>query len=345
MNKSIQLYPVLSFLTFYMIQISSKTYFAVFGIFLYIAAGVAFLAYLESSERNRKSDIISFIIYILFTALFFILPSAGSMIEKTGLLLNSANLKIWWMPLYIAAIFIPVFFLYKNRKSNKPLYIPVVISAAVPALLTGALLIFFADIRNGAVAAVANIIQTSIIDTLIKMKETMQISDYYADMLSYLILNKETVAKQTVYMIPAAISSVFVLITYMCDRMKPVFKDNAFIIREFRLPDNLVWILILGGFLILAQNEGLKYVSYNVIALFALLYFFQGLQVVNKAFDKFQVSIFIRSLLFLFIFLYCTVVASIIVLIGIFSIWFKPKWLEKDSSNTDKKENDNGRNF
>ena len=178
------------------------------------------------------------------------------------------------------------------------------ISAAVPALLTGALLIFFADIRNGAVAAVANIIQTSIIDTLIKMKETMQISDYYADMLSYLILNKETVAKQTVYMIPAAISSVFVLITYMCDRMKPVFKDNAFIIREFRLPDNLVWILILGGFLILAQNEGLKYVSYNVIALFALLYFFQGLQVVNKAFDKFQVSIFIRSLLFLFIFLY-----------------------------------------
>ena len=112
MNKSIQLYPVLSFLTFYMIQISSKTYFAVFGIFLYIAAGVAFLAYLESSERNRKSDIISFIIYILFTALFFILPSAGSMIEKTGLLLNSANLKIWWMPLYIAAIFIPVFFLF-----------------------------------------------------------------------------------------------------------------------------------------------------------------------------------------------------------------------------------------
>ena len=76
-------------------------------------------------------------------------------------------------------------------------------------------------------------------------------------------------------MIHAAISSVFVLITYMCDRMKPVFKDNAFIIREFRLPDNLVWILILGGFLILAQNEGLKYVSYNVIALFALLYLYK----------------------------------------------------------------------
>ena len=334
MSKSVQLYPILSFLTFYMIQISSKTYFAVFGIFLYIAAGVALLAYLESGERTRKSDIISAVIYILFTALFFILPSAGSMIEKTGLLLNSENLKIWWMPVYIVTIFIPVFFLYKNRAYNKPLYIPVVLSAALPALLT--------DIRNGAVSAVANIIQVSIIDTLIKMKETMQIPDYYADMLSYLILNKEAVAKQTVYMIPAAFSSVFILITYMCDRMKPVFRDNSVIIREFRLPDNLVWVLILGGFLILAPSEGLKYVSYNVLALFALLYFFQGLQVVNKAFDKFQVSIFIRSLLLLFIFLYFTVVASMIVLIGIFSIWFKPKWLEKDSSDKDKKDQDNG---
>ena len=54
-----------------MIQISSKTVFAVFGIFLYIAAGIALLAYLESTERTKKSDIISIIIYILFTAVFF----------------------------------------------------------------------------------------------------------------------------------------------------------------------------------------------------------------------------------------------------------------------------------
>ena len=342
MNKSVQLYPVLSFLTFYMIQISSKTYFAVFGIFLYIAAGIALLAYLESSDRSRKSDIISSAVYIVFTALFFLLPNAGSVIEKTGLLLNSENLKAWWMPVYLVTIFIPIYILYKNRLNDKPLYVPVILSAAVPALLTGAILIIFADVRNGAVSAVANLIQVSIIDRLIKMKETMQIPDYYADMLSYLILNKETVAKQTVYMIPAAFSSVFILITYMSDRMKPVFRDNTVIIREYRLPDNLVWVLIVGGFLILAPNEALKYISYNVIAVFALLYFFQGLQVVNKIFERFQVSIFIRSLLLLFIFLYFTVVASMIVLIGIFSIWFKPKWLEKDSSDTDKKDSNDG---
>lgn len=222
------------------------------------------------------------------------------------------------------------------------MHIPVIFAAAIPAILSGAVLIFLPDIRHGAISTVANIIQVSIIDTLIKMKETMQIPDYYADMLSYLILNKEIVAKQTVYMVPAASSSVFVLIIYMCDRMKPIFKDNALIIREYRLPDNLVWVLILGGFLILAPNEALKYTSYNVLAVFALLYFFQGLQIVNKVFNKFQVSIFLRSMLLLFIFLYFTVFAAIIILIGIFSIWYKPKWLE-NSNNTDEKDSQDGR--
>ena len=162
-------------------------------------------------------------------------------------------------------------------------------------------------------------------------------------MLSYLSLNKELVARQTVYMFPAALSFVFILITYMSDRMKPLFKDNTIIIREYRLPDNLVWVLIIGGFLILAPQEGLKYASYNVLSIFGVLYFFQGLQVINKVFDKFQVSIFFRSFLILFIFLYFIVFASAVILIGIFSIWFKPKWLEKnDDNNADKKDNTDG---
>ena len=326
-----------------MIQISSKTVFAVFGIFLYIAAGIALLAYLESTERTKKSDIISIIIYILFTAVFFLLPLSGSLIAETGISLKSENLKMWWMPVYIITIFLPVLVLYINRLKNKPLYIPVILSAVVPALLVGALLVFFPAVRNNAVAAVSDIIQISIIDTLVKMKETVQLPDDYADMLSYLSLNKELVARQTVYMFPAALSFVFILITYMSDRMKPLFKDNTIIIREYRLPDNLVWVLIIGGFLILAPQEGLKYASYNVLSIFGVLYFFQGLQVINKVFDKFQVSIFFRSFLILFIFLYFIVFASAVILIGIFSIWFKPKWLEKnDDNNADKKDSTDG---
>ena len=326
-----------------MIQISSKTVFAVFGIFLYIASGIALLAYLESTERTKKSDIISIIIYVLFTAVFFILPLSGSLIAETGISLKSENLKMWWMPVYIITIFLPVLILYINRLKNKPLYIPVILSAAVPALLVGALLVFFPVIRNSAIAAVSEIIQAGIIDTLVKMKETVQLPEDYADMLSYLSLNKEFVAMQTVYMFPAALSFVFILITYMSDRMKPLFRDNTIIIREYRLPDNLVWVLIVGGFLILAPQEGLKYTSYNVLSIFGVLYFFQGLQVINKIFDKFQVSIFFRSFLILFIFLYFIVFASAVILIGIFSIWFKPKWLEKnDDNNADKKDSTDG---
>lgn len=331
MNKSVLLYPILSFLTFYIIQISSQTNFAFFGIFLYIASGVALLVYLESIDRTRKTDFISFVIYILFAVILFLLYTNSSYIAKTGFTLNDAN-KIWWMPLYIIAIFLPIYILYKNRANGNPLYIPVIFVAFFPAILVGAILFLLPNIRHEAISMIANIIQVGIIDTLIKMKETMQIPDSYADMLSYLILNKESIAKQIIYMMPAAHAYLFVLIIYMCDRMKPIFKDNLLSIREYRLPDNLVWVLICGGFLILAPNESLKYVSYNVIAIFALLYFLQGLQFVNKLFDRFKVSIFVRSLLFFFIFLYFTIFVSMIVLMGIFSIWYKPKWLETDNN-------------
>ncbi len=337
MNKSIPLYSILSFLSFYIIQISSQTYFAIFGIFLYIASGIALLGYLESIDRNKKSDIISVIIYIFLALLFFILPFVSQNFQGSGISINTNNIKIYWMPLYIITIFLPIYILYKNRLKFRPLYIPILLSAIIPAWIIGLLLILLPDMRNNAISNVSDIIQVSIIDGLIKMKETMKLPEDYANMLSYLTLNKDIVAKQMIFMIPAAISCLFILITYMSDRLKPIVKDNILIIRDYYLPDNLVWLLIIGGFLILAPSDGLKYISYNVLSIFAVLYFFQGLQIINRAFSKFQISFFFRFLLLLFIFLYFIMFATIVILIGIFSIWFKPKWLQDDKGNTDNK--------
>lgn len=150
------------------------------------------------------------------------------------------------------------------------------------------------------------------------------------------------VAKQFVYLMPSGLASVFILITYMTDRMKPLIKENALIIREYRIPDYFVWFLIAGGFLILTPYEPLKYVSYNVLIIFGMLYFFQGIQVINKIFERFQVSVFFRMMLLLFIFLYFTFFVAVITLIGLFSIWYKPKWLEKKGD--DEKGNIDGSN-
>jgi len=344
MTGSVQLYSLLSFLSFYLIYITSKSMFSFFGVILFIASGIALLVYLESSARSKKTDVISILFYIIFTAFFLVLPFINNAISKSGISVNTANLQGFWMPVYILIIFIPVYFLYKNRQHNKAFYIPVVLSAFVPSIIAGLVISLFPEFRNFIINAVSNIIQIGIIDALETLKSTQNIElpEATKDVLSYLSLHKMDVAKQFVYLMPSGLASVFILITYMTDRMKPLIKENALIIREYRIPDYFVWFLIAGGFLILTPYEPLKYVSYNVLIIFGMLYFFQGIQVINKIFERFQVSVFFRMMLLLFIFLYFTFFVAVITLIGLFSIWYKPKWLEKKGD--DEKGNIDGSN-
>ena len=345
MNKSAQLYSILSFLSFYLVYISSNSIFAVFGILIFIASGISLLAYLESPIRTKRSDIISVVIFAVFVLFIIGLSMNNGILEKAGLSVNEKNMQSWWMPVYIIIVFLPIYVLYRNRKAEKPLYIPVLIFAFVPALIIGLVLILFSDLRNNAIEIVANIIQISMIDVLETAKNTsgLQLPESYLNILSYLSQYKMDVAKQTVFFVPSGIASVFLLMVYMCDRLKPLIKDNMLTIREYKLPDNLVWALIVGGFLILIKQEGIKYISYNVIAIFAILYFFQGIQVINRFFEYYKVSFFMRSLLFLFIIFYFQVFAVLVILTGLFSIWFKPKFLSGNMEDVKKDNQDNNR--
>lgn len=342
MNKSaFPVYPLLSILSYYLVNIITKTPFVFFGIFLYIASSIALLAYLESDGRNRKTDAASAVIYIAVLALFYALAYIAEAIKHTDISVKSENISLGWLLLYLPFVIFPVILLYINRKKKSAAYIPAVISAAAPAMIFSLILIFASGFRTELILFIDNLIQTGFIDPLTKLKENTPLPDYYADALSYLSLYKSEVAKQTAYMIPAFIFISLATIVYLTDRLKPAVSDGKLIIREFRLPDNFIWILILGGFLILAPVEELKFVSYNIIAVFGVLYFFQGLQILNKIFDKYNISIFIRSLVFFFIFIEVFLLA-VVALLGLFSIWFKPKWLEKNNGEDDKN-NGNGR--
>lgn len=345
MTGSAQLYSILSFLSFYLIYITSKSIFSFFGVILFIASGIALLAYFESKFRSKKSDIISVVFYILFTAFFLVLPKLNSVIANSGISINAANLQGYWMPVYVIIIFIPVYFLYKNRQHNSPMYIPVLLAAFIPLAVTGLALLLLDGFRNYSINTIANIIQVSVIDYITQIKNTAgnQLPEVYGDILSYATLNKMQIAKQIVYLSPSWIASSFILIIYMADRFKPLIKDNALVLREFRIPDALVWVLIAGGFLILVPNEVVKFVSYNILIIFGILYFFQGMQITNRILDRFQVSFFFRMLLFMFIFIDFVMFAVIIIMIGLFSIWYKPKWLYQED-NSDNKGDNNGNN-
>lgn len=341
MTGSAQLYSILSFLSFYLIYITSKSIFSFFGVILFIASGIALLVYFESKFRSKKSDIISVVFYILFTVFFLVLPKLSGVISNSGISINAANLKGYWMPVYVVIILIPVYFLYKNRQHNKPVYIPVLLGAFIPLVIAGLMLLLLSDFRNYSINTMADIIQVSVIDYLTQVLNTAgsHLPEVYGDILSYATLNKMQIAKQIVYLSPSWIASIFILIIYMSDRFKPLIKDNTLVIRDFRIPDTLVWVLIAGGFLILVPNEVVKFVSYNILIIFSILYFFQGMQIANKILDKFQVSFFLRMLLFMFIFIDFVMFAVIVIMMGLFSIWYRPKWLYQEENNDNKGDN------
>ena len=334
MSKSITIYSILSYLSFFTIIFTITASFALaplMSVFLYIGSGIAALGYLESPERDRKKDLISLLIFILFSAIMYGMYNAQL---KDAVTVNINIVAGLWMLFYIPLVFLPMYFLYLGRKHDKPSYFPILLISIVPAIIAGIVLVIFEGLRLELLKLVTEAIQVNVIDNLTKLKETVEFPEQYSNMLSYVTLEKDNIAKKTVYLIPTTIFSVFFITTYMADGFKPKFKNGSLVISDFRVPDFLVWILILGGFFVLVENEGLKYFAYNVLAIFGIIYFFQGTQIFIKILNKLRVSLLMRILIFAFMFFQFVVFAVLIVLLGLFSIWYKPKWLY-NSEDTD----------
>lgn len=327
MSKSVIIYSILSYISFFTIIYTVSSNFALsslFSIALYIGSAISTLGYLESTERDIKTDIKSIILYIIFSALMYGVYHASN--EKL-IDVNINTMTSYWVLFYIPLIFIPIYFLYLGRKYDKPSYLPILSVSIIPAIISGLIILFFEQLRIDLIKYVTDAIQINIIDALVKLKETVEFPEQYSNMLSYVTLEKDNLAKNTVYLIPTSIFSIFFVTTYMADGFKPIIKDNKIIITDFRIPDNLVWILIIGGFFLLTTNELLKYTGYNIISIFGIIYFFQGTQIFIKILNRLRVSFFIRVLIFAFMFFQFYIFAVLIVLLGLFSIWYKPKWL------------------
>lgn len=333
MNSSVILYPLLSILSFFISVITLNTSFFVFSIFLYIASTTSALIYAESPDRNKKTDVLYILIYAVISAVLVFLPNMSELISKTGIYLNEKSIISWWtILLYIPLTLIPVILLYFNRQKIGPVYKPVVISSLIPSVFF-AIILFIPDIKNALLIG-GTLSVDKYIELLNEMKSNENFTEYYGEMLSYLTINKESIVKNTIFLVPAALFGFMTVTTYITDRIKPLIKDTVLIIREFRIPDNFVWILIAGGFLILIPYDPLKYVSYNILGIFAVLYFFQGMSVLNFLLNKYNVSILIRGLLFFFLIIEFVVFSIIIISLGLFSIWYKPKWLTKPEDNS-----------
>jgi len=71
--------------------------------------------------------------------------------------------------------------------------------------------------------------------------------------------------------------------------------------RLFRLPDQLIWAIILGGLLLFIPVDGIKTIGMNLLIVFGSLYFIQGLSVVTTFFVKWSVPKPLQALILIFL--------------------------------------------
>lgn len=90
---------------------------------------------------------------------------------------------------------------------------------------------------------------------------------------------------------------------------------------EFRAPDACLWLTmaaLLGAFGLRGKFPAIESVSANALNVLVALYFFQGLAVVAKAFEAFQVSVFWRGFWYVMIALQLHLIVS---LLGFADFW------------------------
>lgn len=90
--------------------------------------------------------------------------------------------------------------------------------------------------------------------------------------------------------------------------------------KAYRNPDLLVWLLIIAGFSMLANDRIITTPALNILAIILLLYFFQGLAVLSTVIARQSIAGVLRVGLYLMLLLQ-PYLAALVAAIGIFDLW------------------------
>jgi uncharacterized protein YybS (DUF2232 family) len=100
-------------------------------------------------------------------------------------------------------------------------------------------------------------------------------------------------------------------------RQLPVAIDDF---RQFRNPEQLIWLLILAGFAMLVPNQMVERAALNLLLVLLFAYLIQGLAVMLQFFDRMAIPAVGRYFFYFFLVLQPYLVVGVVVL-GIFDLW------------------------
>ncbi len=89
---------------------------------------------------------------------------------------------------------------------------------------------------------------------------------------------------------------------------------------KWGLPEHLVWGIIVPGFLLIPDVPVLRIISGNLLFVFAIPYVFLGIALLVHMFDKYRISVFFRTLIFVVI-AFQPILAVLLWAAGFFDTW------------------------
>jgi len=263
------------------------------GFILAIFSPVPLLFYLENKGREKISDII-FVVAIVAMVAFITIPA------------------IYYI---FSVLFMSITIVYCHRNNFHKSWLPIVLSPAPIVLAFFAAGYLIPPIRDSLTADVKQ--------KLLMMIDIIEKSG--ADYGNYFYIpeikkNIDLASKTAVMMFPA-FNFVYISLSAFAAKKFYIVKRGE---QEmpFRMPDNVVWGLIVAFAMLFFGGNFIQTLGFNITIIYGMLYFYQGFWVITGVFNKFNVPAFVRFIIYLFLFSQLFLAISV-ALIGLFSIWIK----------------------
>jgi uncharacterized protein YybS (DUF2232 family) len=196
----------------------------------------------------------------------------------------------------------------------------VVVTGALAAMLVGgiALGVIFAPPISTWPAALTDAWRASF-DGMVGMYRDLGMSP---DQLAELDAQREPLAQSAVHFLPAllVIGGAALWTANLRVSARWAGWPQLHGLRCWRLPDALIWALIVSGFALFAPNPTAALIAGNIFAIVVACYFAQGLAIVSYFFQQYGLPRGLRGATYLVI-AFQQVAAALVVALGVFDLW------------------------
>ncbi len=262
------------------------------GLVTAVFSPMLLLLYFDLGKRNRFSD-------LYLAGLIAVLAGIGPVLAG----------------FYLISVLAPALFIHRYLKSGR--LEPWIPAAVTPLLTLASVFIavyFFSSYRN-EMTDVAEKALITFLDAVKASKSPVAGEDYFLKVSS---MTRE--AALSIVLIFPAVNYVFTAFSAHI-ALNLYAKMRRIQLPKFRLPDNLVWLLIAGFALIFIKQDMTRHIGLNLIIIMMTLYAFQGFDIMTHWMIKLRIFPIIRAIIFVFIFSEPPAII-LIALLGLFSVWF-----------------------